>query len=509
MSTANDQGSQLSKQQLRERNSALYDCNLFDQERKNSRLYNEDLAPLQPEDRNWGWFSIFNVWSNDIQSLFGYTLAASLFLSYGLSGWWVMAAIICAGFIVMLMVNLTGKPSVKYGVPFPVLIRASMGINGANLPAVLRAIIGIFWYGVQTYFASTAVAILLAVFMGSSDMTFLGLNGTAWLAFVIVWVFQIMLFWAGIEPIKHFLNWAGPLVYVVMVVLMGMIWYQSGSELIPAINSIFTSGSDYAGTSIQAFTAIVGTMVAYFAAVVINFGDFSRFLCSERDMRKGNLLGLPVNMVFFSFIALIITAGTLVLFGEALTNPSDIVERVDSLPLTIVAALTFFAATVGINMVANFIPPAYDLANLFPKHINFRRGGLITAVIAFFVGALWLSVISKIGIVGFVNVVGAIIAPFFGILVIDYYIIRRQHINMNDLFSAQPTGAYYYTKGWNIRGLIAFAIGALFSVATVLVPSLAKFEGYGFLLGAALGGIVYWVLMRKYGIELNKTLAQQ
>ncbi|WP_367106407.1 NCS1 family nucleobase:cation symporter-1 [uncultured Psychrobacter sp.] len=504
-----NEGTVLSKQQLKAQNSALYDCNTFDQERKNSRLYNDDLAPLQAEERNWGWFSIFNVWSNDIQSLFGYTLAASLFLSYGLSGWWVMAAIICAGFIVMFMVNLTGKPSVKYGVPFPVLIRASMGINGANLPAVLRAIIGIFWYGVQTYFASTAVAILLAVFMGSSDSTFLGLNGTAWLAFVIVWVFQIMLFWAGIEPIKHFLNWAGPLVYVVMVILMGMIWYQSGSELIPAINSIFTSGSDYAGTSIQAFTAIVGTMVAYFAAVVINFGDFSRFLCSERDMRKGNLLGLPVNMVFFSFIALIITAGTLVLFGEALTNPSDIVERVDSLPLTIVAALTFFAATVGINMVANFIPPAYDLANLFPRHINFRRGGLITAVIAFFVGALWLSVISKIGIVGFVNVVGAIIAPFFGILVIDYYIIRRQKINMNDLFSAQPTGAYYYTKGWNIRGLIAFAIGALFSVATVLVPSLAKFEGYGFLLGAALGGIVYWLLMHKYGVELNKTLVQK
>lgn len=501
----NNKGNQL-KQSA---DSALYDCNTFDPERKNSRLYNEDLAPLQPEDRNWGWFSIFNVWSNDIQSLFGYTLAASLFLSYGLSGWWVMAAIICAGFIVMLMVNLTGKPSVKYGVPFPVLIRASMGINGANLPSLLRAIIGIFWYGVQTYFASTAVAILLAVFIGSSDTTFLGLNGTAWLAFVIVWVFQIMLFWAGIEPIKHFLNWAGPLVYVVMVVLMGMIWYQSGAELLPAINSIFTSGSDYAGTSVQAFTAIVGTMVAYFAAVVINFGDFSRFLCSERDMRKGNLIGLPINMVFFSFIALIITAGTLVLFGEALTNPSDIVERVDSLPLTIVAALTFFAATVGINMVANFIPPAYDLANLFPRHINFRRGGLITAIIAFFVGALWLSVISKIGIVGFVNVVGAIIAPFFGILVIDYYIIRRQRINMNDLFSAQPTGAYYYTKGWNIRGLIAFAIGALFSVATVLVPSLAKFEGYGFLLGAAIGGLIYWLLMRKYGVELNKTLAHK
>ena len=172
--------------------------------------------------------------------------------------------------------------------------------------------------------------------------------------------------------------------------------------------------------------------------------------------------------------------------------------------MTIIAALTFFAATVGINMVANFIPPAYDLANLFPKHINFRRGGLITAVIAFFVGALWLSFISKIGIVGFVNTVGAVIAPFFGILVIDYYIIRRQHIDMNDLFSDRPDGAYYYSKGWNIRGLIAFAIGALFSVATVLIPMFAKLEGYGFLLGAAIGGIVYWVLMRQYTVEPNQ-----
>lgn len=484
----------------------LFDTSLLDPAIKDSKLYNEDLAPLAIEDRNWGWFSIFNVWSNDIQSLFGYTLAASLFLSYGLSGWWVMAAIICSGFIVMVMVNLTGKPSVKYGVPFPVLIRASLGIKGAKLPSVLRAIIGIFWYGVQTYFASTAVAILLAVFMGSSDATFLGLNGTAWLAFVIVWVFQIMLFWAGIEPIKHFLNWAGPLVYVVMVILMGMIWYQSGSELLPAINSIFTSGSDYTGTSVQAFTAIVGTMVAYFAAVVINFGDFSRFLRSGRDMRLGNMLGLPINMVFFSFIALVITAGTLVLFGEALTNPSDIVERVDSLPLTIIAALTFFAATVGINMVANFIPPAYDLANLFPKHINFRRGGLITAVIAFFVGALWLSFISKIGIVGFVNVVGAIIAPFFGILVIDYYVIRKQYICMNDLFSEKPDGAYYYNNGWNTRGLIAFAVGSLFSVASVLIPVFSKFEGYGFLLGAAIGGIVYWLLMRPYTLSDDEIL---
>lgn len=462
-------------------------------------LYNEDLAPIKHKDRNWGAFEIFNVWSNDIQSLFGYTLAASLFLAYGLNGWAVMAAIILAGFIVMVLVNLTGQPSVKYGIPFPVMVRASMGVRGANLPAVLRAIIGIFWYGVQTYFASTAVTLLItALFGAGSGATFLGLSGVAWLSFVIVWVFQIMIFCSGIERIKHFLNWAGPLVYVVMVALMLIVWYQAGSELIPAVGTIFGSGGERSIGPIAAFLAIVGTMVAYFAAVVINFGDFTRFVRTERQMRLGNLVGLPLNVAFFSFIALIITAGTLVLFGEALTNPADIVERVDSLPLTIIAALTFFGATVGINLVANFIPPAYDLANLFPSKISFRVGGLITACIAFFVGALWVSVISQIGVPGFVNALGAVVAPFYGIIVVDYYLIKRQKLNMEELFSSKPGGTYYYVKGWNTRAVTAFGCAALFSLATVLVPALSGLDGYGWMLGAALGGLFYYGLMRGY-----------
>ena len=460
-------------------------------------LYNEDLAPLKPEHRTWGAFEIFNVWSNDIQSLFGYTLAASLFLSYGLNGWAVMAAIILAGIIVMFLVNLTGKPSVKYGIPFPVMVRASMGVRGANLPAMLRAIVGIFWYGVQTYFASTAVALLITALFGvGNGGTFLGLSGVAWLSFVIVWLFQIAIFWQGIERIKHFLNWAGPLVYVVMVVLMIVVWVQAGSELLPAIGTIFSGSGEQGG--LGAFLAIVGTMVAYFAAVVINFGDFTRFVKTERQMKLGNLLGLPLNVAFFSFIALIITAGTLVLFGEALTNPADIVERVDSLPLTLVAALTFFAATVGINLVANFIPPAYDLANLFPSKISFKMGGLITAVIAFFVGALWISVISQIGVPGFVNALGAIVAPFYGIIVVDYYLIKRQHLNMQELFSSAPGSAYYYVNGWNTRALIAFGVAAMFSLSTILVPALASLGGYGWLIGAGLGGVFYYGLMKRF-----------
>ncbi|MCK0752850.1 cytosine permease [Chromohalobacter japonicus] len=380
-------------------------------------LYNADLAPLPHSERRWGAFEIFNVWANDIQSLFGYTLAASLFLSYGLNGWAVMAAIILAGLVVMVLVNLTGRPSVKYGIPFPVVVRASLGVHGANLPAMLRAVIGIFWYGVQTYFASTAVTLLLTALGIPEGGQFLGLSSVAWLAFVIVWVFQLAMFWAGIERIKRFLNWAGPLVYAVMIVLMGVVWWQAGASLLPAIGNIFSGNSDAAGSAVGAFFTVLGTMIAYFAAVVINFGDFARFVKSERAMRLGNLLGLPLNVAVFSFIA-------------------------------------------------------------------------------FFIGALWVSVISQIGIPGFVNAIGAVIAPFYGIIVIDYYVIRRGHLDVQALFSTAPGSAYYYQNGWNRRGLAAFAIGALFSLASVWVPALAALEGFAWLLGAGLGGACYYALMR-------------
>ena len=461
-------------------------------------LYNKDLAPIPRSQRSWGWFEIFNVWSNDIQSLFGYTLAASLFLSYGLNGWAVMAAIVLAGVVVMVLVNWSGAPSVRYGIPFPVLARISMGVFGANFPALVRAVVAIFWYGVQTYFASTAVALLINSLLGiDGGAQWLGMTVVGWLSFVLVWVFQVVLFWRGIERIRQFLNWAGPLVYVVMIVLTAVIWYQAGDELLPAIGTIFTGTGDYAGGSVGAFMAVMGTMIAYFAAVVINYGDFSRFVRSEREMKIGNFLGLPLNVAFFSLIALIVTAGTVVLFGERLTNPTDIIARVDSLPLTLIAALTFFAATVGINMVANFVPPAYDLANLMPSRIDFRIGGLITAVLSLFIGGLWVALISQIGIAGFVNTLGAVLAPVYGVMMADFYLIKRQQVDIEQLFTADPQGAYYYRGGWNVHALGAFAVAAVFSVASVWWPALSVLSGYAWLLGALLGAVFYYLLMKR------------
>jgi NCS1 family nucleobase:cation symporter-1 len=470
------------------------------------RLYNKDLAPTPTNKKNWGWFEIFNVWANDVQSLFGYTLAASLFIASGLNGWAVFLALILAGFFIMWLVNLSGKPSVKHGIPYPVFARVSMGVFGANFPAMARGLVAMFWYGAQTYAASTAVALLITALTGNpgSEM-FLGMTGVMWVSFIFVSAFQVFLFWQGIDLIRKFLNFAGPAVYVVMIVLMITIWSKVGGNLLSEVGNIFSSGERSGGFeglgSFGAFLAVFSIMVGYFAAVVVNFGDFARFVKSEEEMKKGNLYGLVGNVILFSFITLMITGGTIALFGELIAQPTDMVAKIDNTLLTIVAAFAFFAATVGINMVANFIPPAYDLANLMPSKINFRMGGLITAGLGFVIGAVWVSVITKMGMFPFVNTLGAILAPVFGIMITDYYIVKNQKIDVDALFK-EGKGKYWYNDGFNIKAMVAWILSGYVAIGSVwpniLPGGLGNFfanlgggGGYAWMIGAALGAVAH------------------
>ena len=450
------------------------------------------LRPVTAEEKSWGWFAIFNVWANDIQSLFGYSLVASLFISYGVSGWTAFAALITAGLMVMFLVNLSGAAGEKYGIPYPVFARASMGTQGAKLPAVLRAVVAVFWYGVQVYFASTALALLIRSLTGiTGGAEMLGLTAVDWLSFVLVWGFHIVIFWRGMGWVEGFLNIAGPFVYAVMIGLVVVLWIKSDGQLLSQAQTIFANPEGTWGTEFAGFVAIIGTMVAYFAAVMINFSDFSRYAKDKRAMVKGNLAGLPFNMILFSALALLTTAGAAVVYGEAIINPTEIVGRTDSVILGIIAAVTFFAATVGINLVANFIPAVNGIANLAPETIGFRKAGLITSGFALVIGGLWTAVISEIGISGFVNTQGATLAPLYGILVVDYYLIRRQKLNRDELYNMSG-GAYHYGNGWHDNALVAFGIGAVFSVATVWVPALGALTGYAWIIGAALGGAIYW-----------------
>lgn len=454
------------------------------------------LSPVTPREKTWGWFAIFNVWANDVQSLFGYSLVASLFISYGVSGWTAFAALIAAGLLVMVLVNLSGAAGEKYGIPYPVFARASMGTRGARLPSMLRAIVAVFWYGVQVYFASTALALLIRSLTGVTDgAPIMGLTTVDWLSFLLVWVFHILIFWRGMGWVETFLNIAGPFVYLVMIGLVVVLWNRSDGQLLSQAQTIFANPESTLGTEIAGFIAIVGTMVAYFAAVMINFSDFSRFARDKRAMTLGNLTGLPLNMILFSALALLTTAGAAVVYGETLINPTEIVERTDSVILAIIAAITFFAATVGINLVANFIPAVNGIANLAPARIGFRTAGIITSVFALFIGGLWTSFISQVGIDGFVNTLGATLAPLYGILIADYYLLRKQQLNLEDLYRTDG-GLYHYRNGWNDHALVAFSIAAVFSVAAVWVPVLNQLSGYAWLIGALLGGVIYITRVR-------------
>ena len=410
----------------------------------------------------------------------------------------------------MWLVNLSGKPSVKHGIPYPVFARVSMGVFGANFPAMARGLVAMFWYGAQTYAASTAVALLITGLTGiQGEPVLLGMSGVMWISFIFVSLFQVYLFWQGIDLVRRFLNFAGPAVYIVMIVLMIAIWAKAGGGLLSEVGEIFSGGERSGGFeglgSFGAFLAVFSIMVGYFAAVVINFGDFARFVKNEDEMKKGNLWGLVGNVVFFSFITLMITGGTIAIFGEYIAQPTEMVAKVDNLLLTLIAAFAFFAATVGINMVANFIPPAYDLANLMPDKINFRTGGLITAIFGFVIGGMWVAVITQMGMFPFVNTLGAILAPVFGIMIVDYYVIKNQKLDVDDLFSDKPSGKYHYNGGFNGKAMLAWVISGYVAVGSVwpniLFAGLDDFfanlgggGGYAWMIGAALGAIIHMAI---------------
>jgi NCS1 family nucleobase:cation symporter-1 len=439
---------------------------------------------------------------------------ASLFITAGINGWWVFVGIVLAGLFVNWLVNLTGVPSVKYGIPYAVMARSAMGVKGAQFPALIRGVVAIFWYGAQTYFASTAVALALNALLGEpGGGTVLGMDGVQWVSYLLVAAIQLLLFVRGISWIERFLNVAGPAVYVVMVALLVSIWIRAGDELLPAVGSLFDNDAVSGTAAISAFFSVIGTMIAYFSAVIINFGDFSRFSRTERGMKLGNFTGLPISLTFFTFLALFITAGAYIVYqdgrGRPATNPADIVGAVDNTALTVLAALTFLTATIGINLVANFIPPAYDLSNLAPQRISFRTGGWLTAAFGFVIGALWVAVIDDIGLPTFVDTLGAILAPLYGILVADYYVVRRRHLELAELYSLDPAGRYHYDRGWNVRALVAVGIAAIFSVSAVWVPALEDLSGFAWVIGAALGAVLYiaamWNLVRPAPAEVTSS----
>ncbi|EJN04589.1 NCS1 family nucleobase:cation symporter-1 [Phyllobacterium sp. YR531] len=465
------------------------------------QLYSADLAPTAPEGRTWGAFSLFAMWMSDVHSVGGYTFAASLFF-LGLTGWEVLISMIVGITVVYFLMNLIGRPSLKYGVPFPVVARMSFGVMGANLAAVLRGIVGIVWYGVQTYFASKAVQALAITLVPSTvELTrndIFGLSTLGWLSFLFMWVFQLLIFLRGMESIRKFIDFCGPVVYVVMFALAIWILSQTGFSSLS-----LQLAPPAEGSSLSHMANASMLIVAYFAALLLNFGDFSRFSRDEKAMKIGNFLGLPVNFIVFAIIVVIVTAGTVQVFGEAILDPVAIVERINNPWVVVLGSITFIVATMGINIVANFVSPAYDIANLFPEKINFRMGGLITSILSVLV-CPWLFVSSPQAITIFVSIFGAVLGPIFGIMIADYYLVKKQNVVLEDLYTMSPEGSLYFERGWNSRALLALAFASVLSIGLSVLGALQYFPNggdWGWLLGAVAGGAVHYLLMRNVRVS--------
>jgi NCS1 family nucleobase:cation symporter-1 len=464
------------------------------------RLYNEDLAPVAPAGRHWGVFDIFAMWMSDVHSVGGYTFAASLFF-LGLTGWQVLIAMAVGILAVYFLMNLIGGPSQKYGVPYPVVARMSFGVMGANLAAIVRGIVGIVWYGVQTYFASKAVEVLVVTLAPSAEAWrhsagFLGLSPLGWASFLFMWLFQLLIFLNGMETIRKFIDFCGPAVYVVMFALAIWIVSQTG------LSSLSLQLAPPIGGSSAAHMANAAMLiVAYFAALLLNFGDFSRFTKDRRAMTVGNFLGLPINFMIFAIITVIVTSGTLKVFGEAIMDPVRIVEHIGNPWIVAIGSVTFVVATMGINIVANFVSPAYDIANLNPARISFRLGGLITSILSVLV-CPWLFVSSSQAITIFVSIFGAVLGPMFGIIVADYYVVKHQQVALDDLYSMAPSESLHFQNGWNKAALIALAASGVISIGLALLGSygvILNVGDWGWLIGSALGGLFYLAAMRSFG----------
>ncbi|WP_297197258.1 NCS1 family nucleobase:cation symporter-1 [uncultured Pluralibacter sp.] len=457
------------------------------------RLTNEDLAPTR--NQTWTWYNIFSFWMSDVHSMGGYVVAASFF-TLGLASWQVLLCLLAGICIVQICANLIAKPSQMAGVPYAVISRQAFGVFGANIPAVIRGLIAFAWYGIQTYLASNALMLVGLKFWPSlASLTvghFLGLSYLGWICFMTMWALQAMVFWHGMNAIKRFIDVAGPAVYAVMMVLAGWILWQTGFDGIS-----FTLASKSLSTGQQAWEMLVATalVVSYFSGPLLNFGDFSRYGKNMQAIRRGNRWGLPFNFLLFSVVTVIIVSGSQSLFGKMIVDPIETVSQVGSSVAMAIGLLTMITATIGINIVANFVSPAFDFSNCAPQKISFRTGGMIAAVGSVLVTP-WNLFQSPELIHYTLDVLGSFIGPLFGILLADFYLIKGGSVAVDDLFSVSPRGRYWYKNGFNPKAIAALLPATGICLIISFTPALRDVANFSWFIGALLGAGVYRWLAR-------------
>jgi NCS1 family nucleobase:cation symporter-1 len=453
-------------------------------------LYNEDLRPVERSERNWSWLNYTTVWMGMVHNIVSYTTAASL-ISLGMSVTQAIITVATANAILILAMCANGVAGAKYGVPFPVLMRAAFGYKGAQIPVLVRAAVAMFWFAVQTYAGSVAInAIIGALIPAWKDLDgqILGMGVNNWLAFGMFWALHLIVINHGMARVRFFELWAGPLVLVMALGLV--IWALDKAN---GFGPLFHQGSGLHGHEFWVVfgTAVTG-LIGTWSTLVLNIPDFTRFSRSQRDQMVGQVVGLPITALVFSFMSILITSGTVAAFGEPVADPVQLLIRMDSTPVLIAGGIALLIATLSVNVGANVVSPAYDLVNLFPRKLTFVSAGIISTVLAVvFVPWLWFQHADRVFKV--LNIIGGALGPVAGIMLVDFFLLRRKRYDLRSLYSR--AGQYAYQAGWNVRGLTALAMGLVAALAGNIVPGLGGLADYAWFIGLAVGAIAYYVAM--------------
>ncbi|NKX56744.1 NCS1 family nucleobase:cation symporter-1 [Arthrobacter mobilis] len=455
------------------------------------RLYNQDLAPTQRQGRRWSAYSIFTLWANDVHSLGNYAFAIGLF-ALGLGGWQILLALGVGAVLLFLLLNLSGYMGYKTGVPFPVMSRISLGIHGAQIAAIVRGGVAIAWFGIQTYLASVVFRVMLvALVPGLADLdtnSILGLSTLGWASFVFLWIVQVVIVSYGMEMIRKYEAFAGPVILVTMAAIAVWMFVEAGGSI------AWSTDNSLAGADM--WLAILGggaLWVAIYGTFVLNFCDFTRSSTTKKSITRGNFWGIPLNMLVFGAIVVVLAGAQFKINGTIIESPSDIVQTIPNTLLLVLACLALLVLTVAVNLMANFVAPIYALTNLFPRRLNFRRAGIVSAVIGLVI-LPWNLYNNPVVIVYFLGGLGALLGPLFGVIMADYWLIRRTKVNVPDLYRDVPSASYYYQSGFNQRAIAALVPAAVIAILIAFVPAFAAVSSFSWFFGAGIAALLYFFI---------------
>jgi NCS1 family nucleobase:cation symporter-1 len=460
---------------------------------ESSPLYNSDLAPAQANQRHWGTYNFAALWISMSVNILTYMLAASL-IQGGMNWKQAVMTIFIGNVIVLVPMLLNSHPGAKYGIPFPVLARAPFGVLGANVAAALRALVACGWFGIQTWIGGEAISTLVATLApGWKNFPY-----SVPICFLLFWLINLAVILMGIESIRILQGISAPILLAVGVLLLAWAYHKAGGfGPMLAAPSHFTNFADFLKFLIPALNGTVG----FWATVSLNIPDFTRFARNQREQILGQALALPTTMTLYAFIGIAVTSATVIIYGTAISDPVQLLSRFHSPVAVVISLIAILLATLNVNIGANVVSPANDFSNLWPRKISFRTGGVITCLMGIALMPWKLLANYNTFILGWLGGYAAFLGPVAGIMICDYFVIRKRVLLVEDLYLRN--GIYEYSKGFNWRAILALAVGAGTALVGLVAPSVRVLYDYSWFVGFAVSFAMYFVMMKFRAADLQ------